>query len=1223
MKQVFITLILICVGYLATAQFSDDFSDGDFTSNPEWTGETSKFQVSAANELQLYDDTESGSAYLSTASQAINNASWEFLVRFDFNPSSANYANVYLTSDQNSLDGNLNGYFVKIGNTSDEISLYRQDGDNQTEIIDGTDDRVNNDPVNVRVKVTRDDTGNWTLQSDTLGGTNYYTEGSIFDDTHLLSQYSGVHCTFSSTRWDKIFFDDFVVQEDTIAPEIISADFINNHQIEVFFSEVCSPSTMIDNNNYNLNSIGNPEEVLPDNQDHTRVVLNYPSTSFSNIVYNLEIDSVTDYVGNLMNDTVITLQENSPPEIDSVQLIDNTHLLIIFSEPMDSASTLNTANYTVNNGIGAPANAEFEAGNSATVLLTFSNAFADNTEYYLQYQNCEDLFGNSIETGNISFANVVIEEYDIVFNEIMADPTPAVGLPEHEYLEIYNTRNLPVNLSGWTLVVGSTEYSFPAVSIEADDQLILCKDDAVPEFEALGKTAGMGFSTYTLTNGGTTLKLFNADSVLIDEVAYTDDWYQDPDKDDGGWSIERMDPWNTCSGMFNWKASINQNGGTPGATNSIFGQNQDNYPPEILSWELSSANEITLTFSETPDTLTSLDPANYNLEPGFGQPFFVSSPEDNPRKIRLQFTSAFLENTFYTLTVSNIADNCGNTLEETEITFIKYIAGTFDVLITEIMADPAPPVYLPEAEYIELHNLAEYPINLAGWTLKSGSSEYALPAAEIPVDGYICIAEEGYESDFSNIPNMAFAENLPLFPNTSGELQIISKEGNLIDFLNYSSTWYDNDEKAKGGWSLEMIDPANPCGTDNNWTASVDPVGGTPGEENSVMDSNPDMYIPEVMRAIINKPDSLLVLFDEALHPDFVPDSSKFTVDNGIGNPVFIQNLTDQPDALNMAFSQPFEAGIVYTLEISDTITDCAGNQLSETVRIEFALSDSVENGDVVINEILFNPRDGGSDYVELYNRSDKFIDLRDLRMATRDDSLRIENLEIITDKGFLLFPGDYVVLSENTGAVNQQYYCKYPEQLLQVDDLPAYANAEGDVVLCLPNMDVIDEVVYNEDMHFKLLRSVDGVSLERINYDRPASDEDNWHSAAENVGFGTPTYENSQYQSSPTTESMFEITPETFSPDNDGYQDVLNISYKMDNPGYVLSISVYDAKGHPVRKLVENELLGMEGLITWDGLNENGQHPGRGIYILLFDYFDVEGNRHQEKKTVVIAVKQ
>jgi len=240
MKQVFSTLILICIGFIATAQFNDDFSDGDFTSNPTWSGETSKFQVSAANELQLYDNTESGSAYLSTSSQAINNTSWEFLVKFDFNPSSANYANVYLTSDQNSLDGNLNGYFVKIGNTSDEISLYRQDGDNQTEIIDGTDDRVNYDPVNVRVKVTRDDSGNWTLQSDTLGGTNYYTEGNVFDDTHLLSYFSGVHCTFSSTRWDKMFFDEFVVTgdpyNDTVKPEINNLEVIDNTHLLLAFS---------------------------------------------------------------------------------------------------------------------------------------------------------------------------------------------------------------------------------------------------------------------------------------------------------------------------------------------------------------------------------------------------------------------------------------------------------------------------------------------------------------------------------------------------------------------------------------------------------------------------------------------------------------------------------------------------------------------------------------------------------------------------------------------------------------------------------------------------------------------------------------------------------------------------------------------------------------------------------------------------------------------------
>ncbi|MFO7790483.1 MAG: lamin tail domain-containing protein, partial [Bacteroidales bacterium] len=284
---------------------------------------------------------------------------------------------------------------------------------------------------------------------------------------------------------------------------------------------------------------------------------------------------------------------------------------------------------------------------------------------------------------------------------------------------------------------------------------------------------------------------------------------------------------------------------------------------------------------------------------------------------------------------------------------------------------------------------------------------------------------------------------------------------------------------------------------------------------------------------------------------------------------------------------------------------------------------DSVVEGDVVINEILFNPPDGAEDYVELYNRSGKFIDLYDLRMATRDDSLRVDGLEMITDVGFLLFPGDYVVLSENIAAVENNYYCKYPDQLLQVEDLPTYKNSEGDVVLCIPNKEVIDEVVYNEDMHFKLLRSVKGVSLERIDYNEPASDENNWHSAAESVGFGTPTYQNSQYKSSETAESMFELSPETISPDNDGYEDVLTISYKMDKPGYVLSISIYNSKGQPVRNLIDNEMLGSEGQFTWDGLNDDGMHPGSGIYIVLLDYFDLDGNRHQEKKTTVIAVKR
>lgn len=276
MRLAIFFLLLSCT-LSSFAQFSDDFSDGDFTSNPEWTGETSKFQVSAANELQLYDASESGSAYLATQSQAINNASWEFLVRFEFNPSSQNYAKVYLCSDQSDVSSGLNGYFVKIGNTEDEISLYRQDGSESTEIIDGTDDRVMMDFVNVRILVTRDNQGLWELKSDTLGGTDYYTEGSITDDTHFISFYSGIACEFSATRWDKFFFDDFVVTGDPYQDEV-------------------------------------------------------------------------------------------PPELQSIVVIDNTHLRLHFSEPMDAATSLSSSNYQINNGIGNPSGVDFDGGDPAIVF---------------------------------------------------------------------------------------------------------------------------------------------------------------------------------------------------------------------------------------------------------------------------------------------------------------------------------------------------------------------------------------------------------------------------------------------------------------------------------------------------------------------------------------------------------------------------------------------------------------------------------------------------------------------------------------------------------------------------------------------------------------------------------------------------------------------------------------------------------------------------------------
>jgi hypothetical protein len=153
-------------------------------------------------------------------------------------------------------------------------------------------------------------------------------------------------------------------------------------------------------------------------------------------------------------------------------------------------------------------------------------------------------------------------------------------------------------------------------------------------------------------------------------------------------------------------------------------------------------------------------------------------------------------------------------------------------------------------------------------------------------------------------------------------------------------------------------------------------------------------------------------------------------------------------------------------------------------------------------------------------------------------------------------------------------------------------------------------------------LNDVNGISLERLDFSRPTDDPTNWHSAAEGVGFATPGYKNSQFNPAEAAAANIEITPEVFSPDNDGIDDVLKISYKFDTPGYVANITIFDPRGRIERKLAQNELLGVEGTFSWDGINEQRQKSRIGIYVIYFEVFNLDGDVLKFKKTCVVASK-
>ena len=157
--------------------------------------------------------------------------------------------------------------------------------------------------------------------------------------------------------------------------------------------------------------------------------------------------------------------------------------------------------------------------------------------------------------------------------------------------------------------------------------------------------------------------------------------------------------------------------------------------------------------------------------------------------------------------------------------------------------------------------------------------------------------------------------------------------------------------------------------------------------------------------------------------------------------------------------------------------------------------------------------------------------------------------------------------------------------------------------------------------MHFELIDIQDGVSLERISYNASAQDKNNWHSAASTNGYATPAYQNSQYTNG---EGGTEVTlsPEVFSPDNDGYNDVLSISYAFDTPGMIGSVLIYDSRGRLEKTLVRNELLATTGTFFWDGINDEKMNARIGIYIVYFECFDTKGAVKKYKKACVVGGK-
>ena len=857
-------LLMGFYSFEVSAQWSDNFSDHNDDSNFRWVGDTSKFGVNTSNELQLNAPAETGTGYLAVNSTISFKATWSFLIRMDFNPSSGNYARVYLLSDQQDLSGPLNGYFLRIGYSNDDLCLYRQAGTTETLIADGRDKIFNATAVNARIKVTRSDTGNWELYCDTTGGENYCLSGEGTDNKILNSQFFGIRCYYTSTRSTKFSFDDFMVAGETYS-------------------------------------------------------------------------------------------DGKRPTVKAIHPLDDHRLNLSFSESVDSVSAKNQENYWLENN--EVSEIRWNSDSKQDLELLFSQAFTCEENNQLTVKNIQDEWHLKMNDTVFFFRYCTPQLNDIVFNELMIDPTPVKRLPNAEYIELFNRSDKVFNLKDFTLSVGNSVYKFPEMNFLGKSFLTLCSKENQSIFSQFGSTLGLFTSSTALNNEECRLQLKNQKNELISQVQYEISWYDDDFKAQGGWSLEQIDPWNPCGGVTNWQASVASAGGSPGVVNSVFRSNPDTKPPDIIRINVVTPSLVDVYFTEPVDSVTGLSAFKYEVSPVLGHPTSISCTDHQYSVFRLAFSSSLVKNKRYSLTVSK-------------------------------------------------------------------------------------------------------------------------------------------------------------------------------------------------------------------------------------------------------------------------TISDCAGNQLAQEISFPIGIASTPDSADVVINEVLFNARAGGADYIELYNRSSKIINLRNLLIGIKLND-RVESCCIGCECGGMFYPDSYVLISSDIEKVKPFYSIQNENCLLSTTCLPSLDDKSSTLVLLNDTFGKVDEFTYSEKMHVASLKNTEGISLERVSAGRPSWFPENWHSAAENAGYGTPGYINSQSLSDSVGGFGLEIPNQVFSPDNDGYEDVLLISCKFDKPGCRAMATIFDSNGRLVKRIFNNLLMGPEGCFNWDGTDDAGRMCNVGIYIIFFRAVFDDGTVNEYKKTCVLATKR
>jgi hypothetical protein len=628
----------------------------------------------------------------------------------------------------------------------------------------------------------------------------------------------------------------------------------------------------------------------------------------------------------------------------------------------------------------------------------------------------------------------------------------------------------------------------------------------------------------------------------------------------------------------------------------------DTSSPEWQSLIVIDQQTLELQFDEPLADAPANDNNNYSVNNGIGNPDAITLNAAR-NTVTLHFATSFASLQPYTLSVQQLRDDAGNSIapQSRNFTYIDIQpALPYDILITEIMADPTPVIALPDAEYIELFNASDRSFQLSAYTLRVGASERALNDFILQPDSFVIVTDVDAVPSFQMIGTV-IGIDLPSLTNSGATISLLNAGDMAIHEVMYSDEWYGDPDKADGGWSLEMKQPGAICTESENWSASNNLAGGTPGHINSIWSLLQDDQGPELLSLFPSSPTSITLRFSERIDDVVMLNALLYNFDPAL--PVQDVILQDA-NAIVLMLSAPIADGTTYTL-LPFTATDCLGNETLISEGTQFGLIVDAQPGDVLINEILFNPASGGSRYIEVINVSAHFIDLSTLAIGrltqTQQDIYTTGIQEVLAPGGIAAFTPERIDILSRYTVPNPNH--------LYTATLPTWDD-ESDNASLLANGMVIDSFTFSADWHHPALADQNGVSLERVSIEAPTILAANWHSASSISDYGTPTGPNSQALGDTSAINQpYTVINRIFSPDEDGFKDYLAIQFESGNGDDLASAWIYDMEGRVIYQLANNELVGTSSLLQWDGRTTDGDLAEMGMYIVLVQLWRPDGD--------------